>query len=286
MCLALGCALIPACTHVEYTRSRESGAGIIDPDEYGADSVAFTDYKVNEITWLDPTGAVCGGVTTGLDAVNSAMKARDEAIEKGRSHYTYDYNVYAPVAGTYCGGYYRWGRGGASVRGDFYDFQAQTLREQELSLDDTRMWELGFHAGGNGQFEQAHWLTWSFGFRLGVGRYRWEEEESSRGTLKDYDDPVLFRMPFWGGLGVFPTFARGLGVEAEVGVDPIMLALTSGNHKARNKLDFDARARYQLKLDPVLITIAGGYKRDNLHWGEYWVERYAPYGETSVTVVF
>lgn len=284
LCLLFGLA-ISGCTHVEYSRTWETGRADIDPEEFGTQAYDHEDYKVNEITWLDPRGAVCAGVTTGLDAVNSATDARNKAIEEGKSTYEYEYNVYAPVSGLYCGGYFRWGTGSSTGYEAPPRNSPQTMGGQ--TTVDGRFRELGFHASGAGQFEAFNWMTYSFGFRLGMGRYRWLDEfQSERGALKDDEGPFLFRMPLFAGLGLFPPFLRGFGVEAQGGTDPIGLALTAGNGKVWQKWDGKAMAKFQFVRDPVIFTVSGGVERTSTHWGEYWLRRQGPYAATSVTFLF
>ncbi len=220
-CLLLFCisSSIGACTHVEYARSFESGEAVLKPDEFGPPTGRFEDYQVNEIKLLDPSGSVCAGATTGLSALNAATTARDEAIEERRTEYEYEYNVYAPVAGLYCGGYYRWGSGFTTMRSAPPTNAVQTTEDVGLDMET---WELGFVAEGTDQFEGLDWLTWTFGFELAVGKYDWADKEASRETqIKDYDDPILFRMPLTGGLGFYPPFLFGAGLEARGGADLI-----------------------------------------------------------------
>lgn len=282
--LVLLCGLA-ACTHVEYTRSFESAQAVIDPTEFGPPSAEFSDYQVNTLTWLDPTGAVCASTNTGLGAINAARSARDEAIKKGQTSYTYEYNLHAPVAGLFCGGYYRFGSGRTLVRQA--PARDAVQKKQDISVD-SGLWELGFHAEGIEQLEEFNWVTYSFGFQLAVGSYDWlDEEESKKGQIKDYDDPILFRMPFWVGAGLFPPFLFGFGIEAEGGVDLIAWALTAKAGEWYQKFDYDVRATYQLKeFNPFVLGLSAGLKRENLHWGTYWMVRQGPYVNLSASYVF
>ena len=286
LCLLLGFITIQlGCTHLEYSRTWETGRADIDPEEFGTQAYDHEDHGMNELVWLDPSGAVCGGVTTGLDAINSATEARNEAVKQGKSTYSYEYNIYAPVAGLYCGGYFRWGTGLSTGYGAPAMNAAQE-QGADITLD-SRFRELGFHASGTEQFKKFNWMTYSFGFRLGMGRYRWlDEDQSERGQLKDDEGPFLFRMPLFFGLGFYAPFLRGLGFEAQGGTDPIGLALTSGNGKVWQKWDARAMAKFQFVRDPVIFTVSAGYERNSTHWGEYWLRRRGPFAATSVTFLF
>jgi hypothetical protein len=283
--LLAACVSMSACTHLEYTRSIESGEALINGDEFGAPSAGFEGYQRNEVRWLDPTGAVCAGATTGLAALNAATDARDEAIKKGRTTYEYEYNVYAPVGGLYCGGYYRWGGGSTAIRAAPAQDAVTQIEDRTATMDT---WELGFVAEGREQLAEFNWLTYSFGFELAVGKYDWATQEAKDDVqIKDYDDPILFRTPLSGGLGFYPPFFFGAGVEARAGADLIAWAFTAEVGEWYEKFDYDVRAAYQLKLfNPLILGVAVGYENENLHWGEYWLRRQGPYANLSAFYVF
>jgi hypothetical protein len=281
MCGAMGC------THVEYSRLREQGSAVLAPDEFGAPRVDHQDYKINEILWLDPTGVVCAGAQTGLDEYGSAKSARDEAIEDRKSSYTYEYNIYAPVAGMYCGTYYRWGEGTTVLR------DSPPMNAIQMTGDvttESKTTEAGFHVEGIDQLERFNWITYSFGFELGMGRYSWprlDGQTNSQGEAQDTKSPFTFRVPMWVGFGFFPTFLYGFGAQFDGGADLITWALTSGNGEFYKKFDYDVRLTYQFKgLDPFIFSASAGYFKDNLNWGEYWLQRRGPYGNVAASFVF
>lgn len=273
------------CTHLEYTRVWERGSATLKDEEFGPKKIDFEDYGVNQITWLDPTGTVCAGAQTGLSELSAAKSARDKAIEDRKYTYNYTYNIYAPIAGVYCGLYYRWGSGRTIIRDAPPKNAVQT--QEDVSTEGS-LWELGFHVQGTEQLESFNWMTYTFSFALAVGRYQWTNPDpKALDQIKIYDDPFLFRLPLWGGVGLFPPFLYGFGLKAQGGADLIAWALSSGAGQWYQKFDYEVGAAYELKaFNPLILGASAGLRQDNLHWGEYWLKRQGPYANLSISYVF
>lgn len=274
--LVLLCASLNACTHVEYTRSLASGQAKIDPEESGAPVVDVEDFWVNEIVLLDPTGVVCAGVQSGLNEYNAASDARKEAIKKKRPSYAYTYNVAAPVAGLSCGTYYRWGNGNTIARGGNANPKFDNI------VQPTSVGEFGFVMEGIEHAEMWNWMIYSFGFELGGGRY-----SATDPAVNDNSDALFFRWPLYGGVGIYPPFLFGLGVEAQVGIDFIGWGLSANVGGFVDRIDYELKAAYQYKYeDTILATLSGGFQRENLGWGEYWLRRQGPFANVGVAYIW
>lgn len=273
------------CTHIEYTRSLEGGRALLKPDEFGSPRIDLEDFHVNQISWLDPTGVVCAQVQTTADAYGKAKTARNKAIEHRQHSYTYTYNVYAPLAGMYCGLYYRWGEGQAVARAAPAQNASQTQQDVRTSAE---LWELGFHVDSTEHVEWTTWLTYNMGAEVAVGRYEWTSASKQiQDQLKRYDDPMLFRTPLWLSLNLSPPMLYGLGAKAQGGADLIAWAFSSGVGRWFQKFDYKLAGFFKLNpIDTFYINVEAGYRAENLHWGEYWLKRTGPYASASLSLVF
>ena len=273
---ALLCVSVSACTHVEYTRSAVSGQAQLVEDEFGAPVVDVEDFGVNEIVLLDTSGVVCAGVQSGLREYNAAYDARKEAIKKRRTSYSYTYNVAAPVAGLSCGMYYRWGSGDTIARG------GNANPDFDNIVRPTSVSELGFVMEGTQHLEAWNWMVYTFGFELGGGSYG-----ETDGSVNDGDTPLFFRWPLYGGVGLYPPFLFGLGVEAQTGLDFVGWGLSAGAGGFLDRIDYELKAAYQYKYeDTFMAALSAGYQRENLGWGEYWLRRQGPFVAGGIAYIW